>query len=511
MTTNMARSGAICALVLAGCVADADPPSVAAGAETLQATSSGPGCRTFTVHGKGTRFGITSTGIVSQPLDLSADSFATYSPSHGTLVREAGAGQADGTFTVPVCAGARSWELETRLFGTPYLAVGDAREPDVSQRVLGRLDGVLPTVETDVSLDVTGLRPWVDGDTTQIVVANNGAVVFSPELELARPPVAGDTSISGQVIDWMAQFPAAPLVEAAKGDVAVISQLVARTSGRESYVGLERSGTARGFSQTDGVASTLAVATSAVRQHSLTLHWRGSAFERLRAEVGAGAVDAPGGQGVFIDALPDAARFGFYTTSPDLMLYTPSAAPANLDATVAFGNPYSTMGKSWDEYAIIQFLFAAPVQLGTAAPYNEFVGYNANLSLAELHDGVVTPRISPVRNVRIAGRDLGSPQTGVGMSPTVRWEAPATGRATQYVVVVRSVTATQATTSATSVARFVTKDTSLRIPSTYLASGGTFLLSLTAVDFGDVDRTQALFGDGLPFQSASSITSTFSP
>ncbi|MEO8548316.1 MAG: hypothetical protein ABI678_00005, partial [Kofleriaceae bacterium] len=457
-------------------------------------------------------FGVTTTGIDRQPLDLSAVEFATYSRSHGNLVRLEGEGEADGTFSVPVSDGAGSWELETHLFGTPYFAVGDARHPTLDRYALGRLDGVLPSVETDVTLDVTGLAPWADGDTTQIVVGNNGAVVFSPEFQFAIQPAEGDTAITGQTIDWMAQFPAAPLVEADEGDVAVVTQLVNRTSGSETYQALDRAGTATGFTQTDGAPSTMTVAMSAVAQSSLPLHWRGSQFEALRAEVGAGAVDVAGGQGFFIDALPDAAELGFYATAPDLMLYTPSNPSTIIDATVMYGNPYANQGTPWDEFAIVQYLFAKPVKLGTAAPYNEFVGYQANLAVCDLHDGIVAPRISPVRDVRIAGRSLGSAQTGVGASPTVRWERPRIGRATQYLVTLRSLGVTSSgTTSRTTVATFVTKERSLHIPSGLLAPGGTYVLAIAAIDFGDVDRTIDLFGDGLPFVSAGTVTATFAP
>jgi len=74
-----------------------------------------------------------------------------------------------------------------------------------------------------------------------------------------------------------------------------------------------------------------------------------------------------------------------------------------------------------------------------------------------------------------------------------------------------SVCAISPSTSSTTVATFVTKDRTLQIPSTFIASGGTYILSMTAIDFGSVDRTRDLFGDGLPFESASSITSTFTP
>ncbi|HSR95562.1 MAG TPA: hypothetical protein VLM79_00775 [Kofleriaceae bacterium] len=448
---------------------------------------------------------------MSQPLDLSAAAFATFSRSRGSLVREVGRGESNGTFSAPVCVGAPTWDLEVTLTGVPNVAVGDARDPDLDSYLLGRLDGTLPTAETDVSLELSGLQPWTDGDSLQIVAGNNGAVVFSPELELAEPPAAGATSISGQSIDWAAQFPPASLVEAARGDVAIVTQLVAKTSGGESYLGLERAGTANGFTQTDGGGSTLAVAMSEVPQTALCVHWRGSAFEELRAESGAGAVDAPGQQGLFIDALPDAAKFGFYATAPDLVLYTPSSPSADLDLTARYGNPFATMGKPWDAFAIVQFSFVVPVQLGTAAPYNERVGYDANLALTALHGGVVAPLISPVRNVRIAGKDLSSPQIGVGPSPIVQWDAPRIGRATQYAVLLRKVTATATQTSATSVVRFVTRSRSLQIPGPYLAGGGTYLLSIAAINFGHVDRTRSLLGDGLPFESASSVTSTFTP
>jgi hypothetical protein len=499
-------------VLVIGCGTDMDDLTATATGELLQAPAGAEAsCRTFTVHGTATLFGITGAGIESQPIDLSAAAFATFSRSHGSLVRAVGEGEPDGAFSAPVCVGAPTWGLEVKLGGVPIVAVGDAREPDLDQHLLGRLDGTLPTAETDVSLEVSGLRPWTDGDSLQIVVGNNGAVVFSPELELAEPPAAGATSISGQTIDWAAQFPPAPLVEPAKGDVAIMTQLVAKTSGGESYLGLERAGTANGFTQTDGSASTLAVAMSAVPQTELCVHWRGSAFEELRAEAGAGAVDAPGQQGLFIDALPQAAQFGFYATAPDLMLYTPSAPSTDLELTARYGNPFATMGKPWDAFAIVQFSFAVPVQLGTAAPYNERAGYDANLSLSALRDGVVAPLISPVRNVRIAGKDLSSPQTGVGPSPIVQWDAPRIGRATQYAVLLRKVTATATRTSATSVVRFVTRSRSLQIPSPYLADGGTFLLSIAAINFGRVDRTRSLFGDGLPFESASAVTSTFTP
>src|SRR5580693_7063902 len=116
---------------------------------------------TVTIHGTGILYGHTATGIRQMPIDLSSNLFASYS---GTpLEQELGAGSANGTFEVPVQPGATSWDLETDVvFGSPYLAVGDARHPNVDQHVLGRLDGVAPTTETDVTLNIAGLDAWAD-------------------------------------------------------------------------------------------------------------------------------------------------------------------------------------------------------------------------------------------------------------------------------------------------------------------------------------------------------------
>ncbi|NVB80399.1 MAG: hypothetical protein HOV81_18550 [Kofleriaceae bacterium] len=456
-----------------------------------------------TVHGTGTLFGITSTGIVAQPMDLSANTFATYARSHGETVREVGTGTAEGTFTVPVAAGARTWDLVTNVGGITTVAVGNAREPDVDQYQLGRLDTTLASAGTDVALEVTGLRPWAEGDTTQIVVGNNGAVVFSPETFFATPPANGDNAFTGQIYDWSLQSSA--LVDAAAGDTAVVAQLVNHTSGTETYQGVERSGVATAFTQTDGAPSTLTATLDAVPVKSLSLHWHGSQFDRFADDVGVGAAAIQGG--VLIDALPDAAQLGFYTTSPDLMLYFASTPEADLDVTVSYGNPYANQGTPWDEFAIVQYALVVPVS-GTNPAFTTVAGYQGNVALGQLGGGIVEPLISPVRRVTIAGRDARTPQTGVGPSPTVRWHAPTIGHATQYIIDLRQpIDASRSRL----VGRFVTKDRELQIPSDFLVSGTTYFMRISAFDFGDVDRTASLFGDGLPAAAFTSVTAAFTP
>ncbi len=216
------------------------------------------------------------------------------------------------------------------------------------------------------------------------------------------------------------------------------------------------------------------------------MRWRGAAFEAMASEVGAGATDLPGGQAVFIDALPDASTFGFYTNAPDLAIYSPSVPTSNLALTLDYGNPYH-----WDELVSMNYLFGAPVALGDAAPTTIVVGYLANQCVSD----TIAPEISPVRDVEITGSHA-------------TWRAPAVGHATEYFIQLEQLTASDGQTAANVVVSFVTTALSLDIPGDFLTTG-TYVLVITATNFGDVDRTTSLFGDGLPSLQAIMVTPPF--
>ncbi|HEV7554109.1 MAG TPA: hypothetical protein VGO00_01575 [Kofleriaceae bacterium] len=409
-------------------------------------------------------------------------------------MRNDGFGTASGTFTVPIEPQSHRWELATNVFGVPLLAVGNARHPTLDMHQLGRLDAVAPSVETNVTFDVTGMVPWDAGDTTEVVVGNNGTVVFSPDQQFATPPAIGDTAFTGKSIDWSSQ-PGATLVDASRGDVAMMEQLIAHTSGAETFSTVERAGTAGGFSQTDGVASTLSIAMQPVPQRSHVLRWRGASFDALASSLGAGASSVFAT--MFIDAEPDADRFGFYGfAAPDLLLYTPSSLSVSADLAVHYGNPYRSTGRAWDEFATVLYFYQVPVQLGDAAPLLETLVYQANTAVDE--DIVIAPRISAVRDVQIA-------------PPFVRWQPPTIGHATQYFLTLERLGVADGVTTSETIVQFYTKDRELEIPGTYLESGATYVMKIQAINFGTVDRTTDLFGDGLPFAGVTMITESFTP
>lgn len=444
-----------------------------------------------TIHGSGRVTGVTDRGLVHAPMDLSGTEFASFTNDHGELVRNEGVGNADGTFTVPVPCGARSWELlTTDIFG-PVVTVGDARHPTVDHTVLGRLDGVFPTSETDVTFDVTGLAPWGAESTTELVVGNNGGVLFAPE---GAGPAPGATTLTS-TFDWATAQIQSPLVDASKGDRVVLSQLTQRTTGSEVYQAIAAAGSPAHYTQQDGVASTLSIAMAPTPQKSLGLRWRGDRFKALAAQVGAGAV-ANGG-GAVLDALPEGDRYGFYGfAAPDLAIIFPAAADTDFRMSLDYGNPYrSHDGKPWDEIMSTLYFYSVPVQLGTATPAFVAAGYQSNRSVRQL-GGVLEPRIAPPRNIRFTGDQL-------------RWDAPSFGHASTYFVGIYAVSVDASNaTNVSFVMGFWTNDRSLRIPEEFVPTGTSFIANIAATDFGDVDPTRDP-NSGQPHEQARAVSATF--
>jgi hypothetical protein len=469
------------------------------------------GTQTMDVHGVGTLFNVVDDGsIVTRLRDFSQVRFTSFSPTTNGFDQRSGTGRSDGTFVVPVDQGVPAWQLEVQLeSGANQILVGNAQTPDLTEYRLGRPDQTLPTQSTPVTLAATGLAAWQDTDSLQILSSNAGATIFDVQLGFATPPTAGSTSVN-QDFDWQLQF--APLVDAAKGDKTQVYQLVTKPLGAEHYIALARLGSTATFTTTDGAPATLGVALAAVPQNkTLAIHFKRSQFEAMRAEAGPGAT-ASTTQLFAIDALPGASSHGFYASASDLVISSPTPAATDLDQTFVYGNPFSTNGTAWDEFAIVYYQFDVPVlAAGAQTPRIVPAGAYAYMPLSALTNGTVAPTITPVRNVKVNGQDLMTARTGVGLTPTITWDAPTTGSATYYTVSVRQVLAANMTTSLRTVATFETKSTSLQLPPSILANSSSYVLRITAQIEPGYDATVTPFQGGLDYASASVVTAQLTP
>jgi hypothetical protein len=466
---------------------------------------------TMVVRGTATLHHVTDVGDVDVPEDLSAVPFASFTPTSSGFERRAGEGNADGTFAVPVGIGAPAWQLEIQFNrGAPgFFLVSSAPRVDLSLFVFGRPDGRFPLQRTAVTINATGLSPWQGADEIGIVSLNAGALVS--DVQTPTFPAPGDAAITGHVFEWPTT-----LIEAAKGDTAVMFQLVLKTAGAERpYVALARSGPATGFTMVDGSPATMTVALAEVPQSSrVALHVQRSQFDALRAQVGPGALPAEDfEQSIFIHALPELRRRGFFILGPRLVVSFPPAGTLDYDRTLIYGNPFTTGGVAWDEYAVVRYNFSMPVlAAGATTPANLQVGFRGEIPIAALAiDGTIAPALTPVRNVKIAGKDLITPRLGVGLTPTITWDPPSTGTPTSYLVSVRRVTANGTATAIRTVASFRTTSTSLQLPESVLVSGAAYVLVIDANAIPGYDHAAPFTGGGLPSFFATSATAQFTP
>jgi len=473
------------------------------------------------IHGTATEHDITDNGVVDRAGDLSGTAFVSITPTKSGFEDHVGTGSTDGTFVVPVGFGASTWDLgltQHDVYGAGLgnisstaqtFLVGSSTSPDLSRSHLGRGDASPPMSTTTVTANVTGLNTWQLTDDLEIMSSNAGAFVFSPQAGFATPLAAGATT-TAQSFAWPTTV---PLVDSDKGDATVLFQLVTQAPGTGiQYRALAKLGTATQFTETDGAPAVMNVALADIpRTETLTVHFKHDEFEAFLPQIGAGAMASA--ENVFIDALPDAVTRGFFGSAPDLVTcFRPGST--DLDISFSYANPFATMGTAWDEWVIAYEAFTVPVLApGATTPFNLMVYAYTDLPVAGFpSDGNITPQVTPVRNIKIGGMDLGTPRTGVGLTPTVTWDAPTTGTVTSYLVSIYKIVADGTVTDAQILANFVTTSGSLSIPDMILTSlGSSYLLVITAYADPGADFTVAPFLNRLPDAYTTVVTAQFTP
>ncbi|HVK77669.1 MAG TPA: hypothetical protein VM734_30400 [Kofleriaceae bacterium] len=431
---------------------------------------------------------MTEHGIVDQPRDPADGTFVSSTDAPGWMELKVG----DGRLFVPQAP----------------------RAPDPSLYHFGRADLQFPTTATPVAVELSGLGPWQDGDSLQLVSPNVGLAIAGVETHFATPG-AGATTIRGQALDWKHAF--SPLIDRARGDTTTwVAQMSNRRADAGSYYSvLTRAGVAADFTVSDGRASTLTATLAPVAQdRTLDLHWRGSEFAAMASQAGPGTRPA-GAPALSIRALPDAlARNNSYFES--LYLYLPSLVDVgpvrgsdDLDQPLVYGNPFTTKGVRWTE--LVTMVYPMPVVIaGVGTTHAMMISATPVDALAGA-GGVLAPAISPVRNVKVDGRSVEVAQAGVGSSPMITWDAPAVGTATGYAVAVHAIERAGGGMRLATLARFNTRTTSLALPAAVVTSASAYVLTITAISSPGADLTAKPFVGSLPYASTDYVTAPISP
>ena len=413
--------------------------------------------------------------------------------------------------TGPHATASKDW-VAVQLGDQPplYLPNGPAAV-DLNGYPFGRTGAAFPTRRTPVRVELAGLD-WHMGDTLQLVAPNVGMSINGFETLLPSYPHEGATTVTGETLDWARA--GAPLLDGSKGDVAWVAQMSSEslpTGG--TYNVLTRAGHVPATFG-DGADATLDASLASVAQdRRVELRWKGTAFAALAAQAGPNTRPA-GSPGLAIRTLPEAVALNntfhrsAYTYLPTLVDFGPVRGTEDFSSTVDYGNPFDGTHGKWSE--LVTMVYPMPVSIphvgGTHALIVQAMPVEALAGGAE-----IAPAISPVRNVAIDGKPLDAPQVGVGHTPTVTWEAPAIGTATNYQVTIQAIVRAGTGYMVKPAGTFVTTTPSLQLPELATASVDSYVLTITAISTGDRDLARTPLRATLPFASADYVTAQITP
>ena len=176
--------------------------------------------------------------------------------------------------------------------------------------------------------------------------------------------------------------------------------------------------------------------------------------------------------------------------------------------TMSYANPFpSTWAELLEVHAKYHVSYMAPGAT-TALDLYPSMGQQVLLSGAPT---TVSPTLGPAQSIKIAGQSASTQLSGVGLTPTISWSAPAVGTPQAYSVYVYHLTNSSGTTQWSTAAVFYTKATSVTVPPNVLTSGNTYYVAISALTSGTVDLTYSPYRSRLPYAWANALTATFTP
>jgi hypothetical protein len=474
------RSGfaVLAACIQIACGASRDSSAKAAKSAPLASSRSNGTCdaqddscrRTRTVSGSFRSIMQHDDGSTEEVLDTQfvIPDTILYPDGNGGFVSQALAIDPEGNFSVPnVPQGTYYLKLST-LFGTSSsngFVTGtfvefmqlDSDTPDLTAFIHGRANATFPTSpKTQVSLNVSGLDPWVSGDQLFLITAQS---LTSRRPTGVQRPAVGATAATLN-FGWARAFDgiAENLPDAAQGDRTYFFQVHSRQLADGVTLALaDRFAGPVGFTVPDGAT----VSTSVALQPA-----------PLDRTAGTGAALSK-----FAALLPAMNPAATVTADPD-SLAPPLAiseifsvpGPLSFPDGQAFGTAPRAREASFNYPAVDQdanfgklhyggflgglyqdareLIFGGSLVLaaedGTKVGFNP--GYFVVGPVNSMPD-VLEPEMTPVRNPRIQGQDAFLPQAGVGVTPTLTWDKPLLGQPSSYVVQINMIAHRRATTA----------------------------------------------------------------
>jgi hypothetical protein len=243
---------------------------------------------------------------------------------------------------------------------------------------------------------------------------------------------------------------------------------------------------------TIGAAGAMKSFSIAPTDQSFDLAWTRTAYEALMPAMGPNLADDY--NGLFITAQPGGLGHGVLYSNADLLIFQPNPDGTDIDAgTVQWGNPFPS---SWGAGAELEYDFYNDYNDGTN-DYYPVASVLENVDASTLASmSPFVPVLGPVQNILVDGNDAMTAQN-VGATPTISWQAPAIGTATNYEVTVFELDAANQPYP-TPVVNIITKHTAAMLQPGVLTTGKLYYVRVTAENRGSVDVDVTPYAHGVP-------------
>ncbi|HEY1334216.1 MAG TPA: hypothetical protein VGF31_08170, partial [Myxococcaceae bacterium] len=204
---------------------------------------------------------------------------------------------------------------------------------------------------------------------------------------------------------------------------------------------------------------------------------------------------------------PGRAEDGFYSSNADpLVVYVYDDSDFET-GTMSYGTPEGVASGSWGLLFDVRYtagFFPAPLPGstglgGSLRAFGFFNGIEWTTSPEKGAAGPIVPPVSMVRDPKIDGQDLFANRTGVGLTPTLEWTAPAIGQVSFYRIDVTGLEVVSGRTVGRSLGSIMTRNTSVTLPPGILEANVPVVITIGAV-VSTSERSQALLADA-PFKN----------
>ena len=442
-----------------------------------------------------------------QPQDLSATPITALVPNaSGGFDTLTGVGHSDGTFSITNVPVGYYW----LKFGRSYLWTNSDNVEWVFD-TYGRADVAYPATQpTNLAMSATGLNAWQGTDELFWSVPNQGFTYSTTGiLGITNAPNPGDTALTNYTMEFVQN--GFPLLDATKGDQAYLTQLTTRAASGQAYRALGKAFYLPPTTMADGATTTATGGFLDIPQtSSLHLAWKRSALAAMTASVNPSATVVQTEVGLWLSPL--GTNVGIPGDAFQLFTYDSGdvAATTDLDlGDLAYGNPFPS---AWTPLVETYFTWSIPYMApGATTPVNLLRSAYSATTTMPTAASPLAPQLGPVQNPRINGKTLFQNQLGVGTSPSLAWDNPATGAPTGYVVSVYQLKNNSGASGFGPRTVFRTAARAFTVPPGVMTSGNTYVITISAVKNPGYSYASNPFQSAFPYGSSPVASAIVAP